>query len=85
MKPMRIIARMPLNYKDFGPFTINEAGEEKFDELISNRLPDEAAWCGDEILAHIDSGIEIDIEEIIADAAEEMLRDYGGDEFFEEW
>lgn len=85
MKPMRIIARMPLNYKDFGPFTINEAGEEKFDELISNRLPDEAAWCGDEILAPIDSGIEIDIEEIIADAAEEMLRDYGGDEFFEEW
>lgn len=84
MKPMRIIARMPLNYKDFGPFTINEAGEEKFDELISNRLPDEAALCGDEILAHIDSGIEIDIEEIIADAAEEMLRDYGGDEFFEE-
>ena len=82
---MRIIARMPLNYKDFGPFTINEAGEEKFDELISNRLPDEAAWCGDEILAPIDSGIEIDIEEIIADAAEEMLRDYGGDEFFEEW
>ena len=85
MKPMRIIARMPLNYKDFGPFTINEAGEEKFDELISNRLPDEAAWCGDDILATIDSGIEIDIEEIIADAAEEMLRDYGGDEFFEEW
>lgn len=85
MKPMHIIARMPLNYKDFGPFTIKEAGEEKFDELISNRLPDEEAWCGDEILAPIDSGIEIDIEEIIADAAEEMLRDYGGDEFFEEW
>lgn len=85
MKPMHIIARMPLNYKDFGPFTIKEAGEEKFDELISNLLPDEAAWCGDEILAPIDSGIEIDIEEIIADAAEEMLRDHGGDEFFEQW
>ena len=85
MKPIHIIAKVPLNYKDFGPFKIKEAGEEKFDELISNRLPDEAAWCGDEILAPIDSGIEIDIEEIIADAAEEMLRDYGGDEFFEEW
>ena len=85
MKPMHIIARMNINYKDFGPITIKEAGEGKFDELISNRLPDEAAWCGDEILAPIDSGIEIDIEEIIADAAEEMLRDYGGDEFFEEW
>ena len=84
MKPMHIIARMPLNYKDFGPFTIKEAGEEKFAELISNRLPDDAAWCGDEILAPIDSDIEIDIEEIIADAAEEILRDYGGDEFFEE-
>lgn len=85
MKPIHIIATVPPNYKDFGPFTIKEAGEEKFDELISNRLPDEAAWFGDEILAPIDSGIEIDIEEIIADAAEEMLRDYGGDEFFEEW
>ena len=84
MKPIHIIATVPPNYKDFGPFTMKETGEEKFDELISNRLPDEAAWCGDDILAHIDSGIEIDIEEIIADAAEEMLREYGGDEFFEE-
>lgn len=85
MKPMRIIARMPLNYKDFGPFTINEAGEEKFDELIAKRLPDEAAWCGDEILAPVDSGIEIDINETIEEAAEEMLRNYGGPEFFKEW
>ena len=85
MKPMHIIARMPLNYKDFGPFTIKETGEEKFDELIANRLPDEAAWCGDEILAPVDSGIEIDINEIIEEAAEEMLSNYGGPEFFEEW
>lgn len=85
MKTMHVIARLPINYNDFGVCTIKEAGEEKFDELIAKRLPDEAAWCGDEILAPIDSGIEIDINEIIEAAAEEMLRDYGDSEFFEEW
>ena len=85
MKTMHVIARIPLNYKDFGVYTIKEAGEEKFDELIAKRLPDEAAWCGDEILAPVESGIEIDINEIIEEAAEEMLSNYGGPEFFEEW
>ena len=81
MKTMHVIAIIPINYNDFGVYTIKAPGEEKFDELIAKRLPDEASWCGDEILAPVDSGIEIDINEII-DAAEEMLRDYGGDEFF---
>lgn len=85
MKTMHVIARLPINYNDFGVYTIKEAGEEKFDELIAKRLPDEAVWCGYEILAPIDSGIEIDINEIIEDAAEEMLREYGDSEFFEEW
>lgn len=85
MKTMHVIARIPIGYNDFGEYELNEAGEEKFIELISKRLPEEAAWCGDEILAPVDSGIEIDIKEIIAEAAEEMLREYGGDEFFEEW
>lgn len=85
MNTMHVIARVPINYNGFGVYTIKEAGEKKFDELIAKRLPDEAAWCGDEILAPIDSGIEIDINEIIEDAAEEMLRDYGDSEFFEEW
>ena len=85
MKTMHVIARIPLNYNDFGVYTIKEAGKEKFDELIAKRLPDDAAWCGDEILAPVDSGIEIDINEIIEEAAEEMLSNYGGPEFFEEF
>ena len=85
MKTMHVIARIPLNYNDFGADTITASGEEKFDELIAKRLPDEAAWCGDEILAPVDSGIEIDINEIVEEAAEEMLSNYGGPEFLEEW
>lgn len=85
MKTMHVIARIPINYNDFGVYAIKDAGEEKFDELIAKRLPYEAEWCGNEILAPVDSGIEIDINEIIEDAAEEMLRDYCDSEFFEEW
>ena len=76
MKTMHVIARIPLGYNDFGEYALNEAGEEKFIELISKRLPEEVAWCGDEILAPVDSGIDIDIEEIIAEAAEEMFSSY---------
>lgn len=81
MKTMHVIARIPLNYKDFGVYTIKEAGEEKFDELIANRLPEEAAWCGDEILAPVDADSDIDIGDIISAAGEEMMA--LGEEYWE--
>lgn len=73
MKTMHVIARIPLGYNDFGEYALNEAGEEKFVELISKRLPEEAAWCGDEILAPVDADIDIDIGDIISAAGEEMM------------
>ena len=83
MKTMTVIARIPLDYKDFGQYALNEAGEEKFDELIAELLPDEASWCGDEILAPVDADIDIDINEIISAASEKMLN--LSDEYWEEW
>ena len=81
MKTMHVIARIPLGYNDFGEYALNEAGEEKFVELISKRLPEEAALCGDEILAPVDADIDIDIGDIISATGEEMMA--LGEEYWE--
>ncbi len=83
MKTMHVIAQIPLDYNDFGEYALTDAGQDKFIELISKRLPEEAAWCGDEILAPVDADIEIEIEEIISAAAEEMIS-ISNEDFWEE-
>lgn len=82
MKTMHVIARLPIGWDEFDA-ALSEIGQERYTDLICKRLPDEAYWCGDEILSPVDSGIEIDIDEIISDAAAEMLEMFGGDENWE--
>ena len=78
-----VIARIPLNYNDFGGYALTEKGVEKFDELIAKRLPEDISWCGDELIGDVNLDITIDINSIIAEASEEMMSEYGDKPYFE--
>lgn len=81
-----VIARMPLNYNDFGQYALTETGVSKFDELISMRLPSDIDWCGDELICDVDAPItreDLDINAIIEGAAVQMLGEFGEYPYFE--
>ena len=78
-----VIERMPLNYNDFGQYALTAEGMEKFDELISKRIPDGISWCGDELIGDVNLDITIDINSIIAEVSEEMMSEYGDKPYFE--
>lgn len=94
MKPNAVIGKIPPDYLTvFGDACLTDAGAEKFDELIDKRLPDDIAWCGDELLAPYDyldtkglskSDIKAMIDRIIDAAYEEMCQ-LDGSEYFEDW
>ena len=84
MKTYMMIANMPVDYTScFGEYGLSAEGVEKFNELISVRLPEEVQWCGDELIAPADSQVEIDIDEIVSDAADEMMERYTDDMYWE--
>lgn len=74
MATMKVIAKMPLGYNDFGSYALTERGYERFDAIISGMLPDEVSWCGDELLAPVDYDSELDLADIIERAGEQMLN-----------
>lgn len=81
-----VIETMPLDYNDFGQYALTDEGREKFDELISKRIPEGISWCGDELICDVDLDItrdELNIRGIIAEATNEMLNEYGDEPWFE--
>ena len=77
--------RVPLNYDDFGEYALSELGKEKYDELISNQIPEELSWVGDKILAPIDYDRDFDIIRAIRLATIIMVDEYGDDRYWEEF
>ena len=81
-----VIARMPFNYNNFGSYALTEKGMDKFDELLSRRLPECIDWCGDELICDVDAPItreDLDINAIIEGAAVQMTEEYGYYPYFE--
>lgn len=71
----RIIARMPADWNDTGPYTLTKKGEEKYIEMICKWLPDDIAWCGDELIGDADfDAASFDIHEIIDKARTELFE-----------
>ena len=83
MATMNIIGRIPMDYNDFGADALTDRGQEKLDELISNRLPDAVYWCGEEVIAPAGWDGEIDVNEIIVSARDHMVELYNGEEYWE--
>ena len=83
METMNIIGRIPMDYNVFGADALNDKGREKLDELICNRLPDAVYWCGDELIAPVDWGGAIEIDEIISAARDEIMEKYQSEEYWE--
>lgn len=54
MTPNTCIAKIPLDYNEFGSIALSSKGFEEFDHQISIRLPDGVYWCGDELIASVD-------------------------------
>lgn len=77
MKTNTVYQRVPGNYNDFGTHALSEAGLEKFDSLISEMIPDELSWCGNEIIAPIDFDGDFDINLAIEAAREKMISVFG--------
>ena len=82
MATMHVIGRIPMDYNDFGADALTDKGQEKLDELISNRLPDAVYWCGDELIAPVDWDGELDVNEIISSARDQMV-DFNDEEYWE--
>ena len=81
-----VIARMPFNYNNFGSYALTEKGMDKFDELISRRLPECIDWCGDELICDVYAPITrefLDINAIIEEASAQMLGEFGEYPYFE--
>lgn len=78
MATMKVIARMPLNYNDFGRYALTDEGYERYDEIISGMLPDEVSRCGNELLAPADYDGELDLDDIIERAGDQMLNNEDG-------
>ena len=83
MATMHVIGRIPMDYNDFGADALTEIGQKKFDDLISKRLPDAVYWCGDELIAPVDWDGELDVNEIISAARDQMMELYNGEEYWE--
>ena len=78
MATMKVIARMPLNYNDFGRYALTDEGYERYDAIISEMLPGEVSWCGNELLAPVDYDGELDLDDIIERAGDQMLNNEDG-------
>lgn len=85
MTAVKVIARMPLNYNDFGRYALTEEGYERFDEIISWMLPDEVSRCEDELLAPVDYGSELDLADIIERAGDQMINNEDGRYWLDEY
>lgn len=83
MATMHVIGRIPMDYNEFGTYALTDKGQEKLDELICNRLPDAVYWCGDDLIAPVDWDGELDVNEIIAAARDQMVDLYNGEEYWE--
>ena len=83
MATMKIIGRIPMDYNDFGIYALTEIGQKKFDDLISNRLPDAVYWCGEEVIAPACWDGTIEIDEIISAARDEIMEKYQSEEYWE--
>ena len=83
MATMNIIGRIPMGYNDFGADALTDKGQEKLDELISNRLPDAVYWCGEEVIAPAGWDGTIEIDEIISAARDEIMEKYQSEEYWE--
>lgn len=73
MKTQKLVARVPLNYNDFGALALSEHGRELFDSMIASKLPDSCSWCGNEIIGDYDVDYDFDIDEIISECAEKIM------------
>lgn len=85
MAVMKVIARMPLNYNDFGRYAMTDEGYERYDEIISGMLPDEVSLCGNELLAPADYDGELDLDDIIERAGNQMLNNEDGEYWLDEY
>lgn len=76
MKTNHVIARIPGDYRNRidAQDAVSEFGYELYDRLISEQLPDEVYWAGDELLAPVDFDEDIDIESILDKAAEQIMN-----------
>ena len=85
MKTTTVYQRVPGNYNDFGTYALSEAGLEKFDNLISEMIPEDLSWCGDEIIGPVDFNGDFDVNIIIDAAREKMISEFGEtSEYWEE-
>ena len=85
MATMKVIARMPLNSNDFGRYALTDEGYERYDEIISGMLPDEVSWCWNEPLAPVDYDGELDLDDIIERAGDQMLNNEDGKYWLDEY
>ncbi len=75
MATQKLVARLPLNYADFGEYALTEKGMEMYNSIIIDMLPDSCTWCGNEIIGDIDADYtDFDIAEIISAAAEKITE-----------
>lgn len=83
MATMNIIGRIPMDYNDFGAAALSDKGREKLDELICSQLHNDVFCCGDELIAPVDWDGELDVNEIITAARDQMVELYNGEEYWE--
>lgn len=87
-KPTYVAGHFKPGYNVFNP-GLSERGIELFDSLIMKRLPDDAVWCGDEILCdcvwddkkeRYVMGDCLDVDGIVSAAAEELIDRHSDDD-----
>ena len=83
MATMHVIGRIPMDYNDFGAAALTHKGQKKLDELICCQLHNDVSWCGDELIAPVDWDGELDVNEIISAARDQMMELYNGEEYWE--
>lgn len=92
MNANTIIARVPLDYANFGEYTLTEAGLEKYESILASKLPSDVYWCGGEFIAPADryyrteAGFEFreSLDSLISSAKREFMLVYGDtDEYWE--
>ena len=70
--PNTIVARLPLDYADFGSFALTDEGKEIYEGIIDSLLPEWADRVGQDIYANIDTADELidelDVKEILEQA-----------------
>ena len=78
MKANTVLARIPLDYIDtaFGSIEPTDREIERYEEFISEELPDDVNWCGNEIMGPVDCDFDQDdLNDILDRAWQRMVEE----------